>query len=109
MDKLKVHRNTLLLMAGIVWSIAGTTCSASGCRVSGYVTFLNHTLIGGGLRGVSDICIRKKVLSSREEIMQAIMETAFDIVYLTSVITIGILMIRRSRGRRQYRLFRIWR
>ena len=39
--------------------------------------------------------------------MQAIMETSFDIVYLTSVITIGILMIRRSGDRRQYRLFGI--
>lgn len=37
--------------------------------------------------------------------MQAIMETLFDIVYLSSVITIGILMIRGSRGNRQFRLF----
>lgn len=37
--------------------------------------------------------------------MQAIMETLFDIVYLCSVITIGILMIRGSRGNRQFRLF----
>ena len=33
------------------------------------------------------------------------METLFDAVYLISVITIGILMIRNSRGEPQYRLF----
>lgn len=37
--------------------------------------------------------------------MQAIAETLFDIVYLISVITIGILMIRGSKGDRQFRLF----
>ncbi len=37
--------------------------------------------------------------------MQAIMETLFDTVYLISVITIGILMIRGSMGDRQFRLF----
>ena len=37
--------------------------------------------------------------------MQAIMETVFDAVYLISVITIGILMIRGSKGNRQFRLF----
>ena len=37
--------------------------------------------------------------------MQAIVETLFDAVYLISVITIGILMIRNSRGEPQYRLF----
>ena len=37
--------------------------------------------------------------------MQAIVETAFDSVYLISVITIGILMIRGSKGNRQFRLF----
>ena len=37
--------------------------------------------------------------------MQAIMETLFDVIYLISVITIGILMIRGSRGNSQYRLF----
>ena len=37
--------------------------------------------------------------------MQAVMETAFDAAYLSSVITIGILMIRGSRGNRQYLLF----
>lgn len=37
--------------------------------------------------------------------MQAIMETLFDVVYLTSVITIGCLMIRNSKGNRQFRLF----
>ena len=37
--------------------------------------------------------------------MQAIAETLFDIVYLVSVITIGVLMIRGSKGERQFRLF----
>ena len=36
--------------------------------------------------------------------MQAIMETLVDAVYLISVITIGILMIRGSKGNRQFRL-----
>ena len=37
--------------------------------------------------------------------MQAIFETLFDIVYLVTVITLGILMIRGSRGRQQYLLY----
>ena len=37
--------------------------------------------------------------------MQAIVETLFDAVYLTSVITIGILMIRGCKGNSQFRLF----
>lgn len=37
--------------------------------------------------------------------MQAIVETLFDTVYLISVITIGILMIRGSKGEPQFRLF----
>lgn len=37
--------------------------------------------------------------------MQAIAETMFDAVYLISVITIGILMIRGSKGDPQFRLF----
>lgn len=37
--------------------------------------------------------------------MQAIMETLFDAVYLISVITIGILMIRGSKGSSQFRIF----
>lgn len=39
--------------------------------------------------------------------MQAIFETLFDIVYLASVITVGILMIRGSEGQKQYLLFGI--
>ena len=39
--------------------------------------------------------------------MQAIFETLFDAVYLVTVITLGILMIRRSKGRKQYLLFGI--
>lgn len=37
--------------------------------------------------------------------MQAMMETLFDIIYLVTVITIGIKMIRGSRGEMQFRLF----
>ena len=37
--------------------------------------------------------------------MQAIVETLFDAAYLVSVITIGVLMIRESKGNRQFRLF----
>lgn len=37
--------------------------------------------------------------------MQAIVETLFDTVYLISVITIGLTMIRQSGQRGQYRLF----
>ena len=44
----------------------------------------------------------------REDIfMQAIAETLFDTVYLISVITIGILMIAKSKGNREFRLFGI--
>ena len=39
--------------------------------------------------------------------MQAIVETIFDTVYLFSVITIGILMIRKSKGNRQVTMFGI--
>ena len=37
--------------------------------------------------------------------MQAIVETLFDAVYLISVITIGVLMIRGSKGNSQFKLF----
>ncbi len=40
-------------------------------------------------------------------IMRAIVETAFDIVYLVSVVTIGILMVLQCKGNKQYRLFGI--
>ncbi|MGL6174635.1 MAG: hypothetical protein ACRC1P_08525 [Cellulosilyticaceae bacterium] len=39
--------------------------------------------------------------------MQAIMETLFDVVYLTTVVTLGILMIRNAKGNKQYTLFGI--
>lgn len=39
--------------------------------------------------------------------MQAILETPFHMLYLATVITLGVLMIRGSRGRTQYRLFGI--
>ena len=39
--------------------------------------------------------------------MQAIFETLFDAVYLVTVIALGILMMRVSRGRKQYLLFGI--
>ena len=37
--------------------------------------------------------------------MQAIMETGFDIVYLITVLTLGIRMLRECGGRAQFRLF----
>lgn len=37
--------------------------------------------------------------------MRAFFETSFDAVYLVSVITIGIIMVRRSKGEKQYLLF----
>ena len=39
--------------------------------------------------------------------MQAVMETVFDAVYLTTAVAVGISMIRKSAGRRQYLLFGI--
>ncbi|MFW5555914.1 MAG: hypothetical protein ACOCN3_13265, partial [Roseburia inulinivorans] len=39
--------------------------------------------------------------------MQAIVETLFDTVYLISVITFGIIMIRKSKGNRQFTMFGI--
>lgn len=43
----------------------------------------------------------------KEKNMQAIAETLFDVVYLVSVVTIGILMIKKCRGNMQYKLFGI--
>lgn len=37
--------------------------------------------------------------------MQALVETLFDAVYLITVVTLGLRMIRGSRGNRQFRLF----
>lgn len=39
--------------------------------------------------------------------MQGIMETIFDVVYLSTVITLGILMIKNNRGKKQFLLFGI--
>ncbi|MEG1524204.1 MAG: hypothetical protein RR475_04175 [Clostridia bacterium] len=39
--------------------------------------------------------------------MQAIMETLFDAVYLTTVISLGIIVIRKSKGNQQFLLFGI--
>lgn len=41
------------------------------------------------------------------EFMQAIMETLFDVVYLFTVITMGIWVIKKSKGRKEYKLFGI--
>ena len=40
-----------------------------------------------------------------EWIMQAIMETIFDILYLSTVITLGIQMVRNAKENKQYKLF----
>ena len=34
--------------------------------------------------------------------MQAIFETTFDVIYLLTVITLGVFMICKSKGRKQY-------
>lgn len=39
--------------------------------------------------------------------MQAFFETAFDAVYLISVVTIGILMIKNANGNKQFKMFGI--
>lgn len=39
--------------------------------------------------------------------MRAIVETSFDIVYLISVVTIGIMMIVKAKGKKEYLLFGI--
>ncbi|HBA04482.1 MAG TPA: hypothetical protein DCW51_11355, partial [Clostridium sp.] len=39
--------------------------------------------------------------------MQGIMETLFDILYLSTVIIMGIIMIKKSGQNKQYRLFGI--
>jgi len=39
--------------------------------------------------------------------MQPIMETIFDVVYLTTVVTLGILMVKNAKGNKQYLLFGI--
>ena len=39
--------------------------------------------------------------------MQAIVETAFDAIYLTTVITLGIIMVVKSRKKKEYLLFGI--
>ena len=43
----------------------------------------------------------------KEKTMQAVFETLFDIAYLTTVVALGIVMIKSSGGRRQYLLFGI--
>ena len=49
----------------------------------------------------------KKQNKKGNVIMQAIVETLFDAVYLISVITIGVFMIRKSKGNRQFTMFGI--
>lgn len=39
--------------------------------------------------------------------MQAIVETVFDVCYLVGVVSLGILMVRKSKGNKQFRLFGI--
>lgn len=39
--------------------------------------------------------------------MQAIFETLFDVVYLSTVITLGVLLLKGSKGRKQYLLYGI--
>ena len=37
--------------------------------------------------------------------MQALMETLFDIVYLMTVISLGVIMVKNAHGNKQYLLF----
>lgn len=37
--------------------------------------------------------------------MRAIFETVFDVVYLTSVVAIGIIMVKKAKGEKEYLLF----
>ena len=39
--------------------------------------------------------------------MQAIFETTFDVIYLLTVIILGVFMICKSKGRKQYLLYGI--
>jgi len=39
--------------------------------------------------------------------MQAIIESLFDVIYLTTVVTLGIIMIKNAKGNKQYLLFGI--
>lgn len=39
--------------------------------------------------------------------MQAIMETSFDVLYLVTVVTLGVIMIKKSGDRAQFKLFGI--
>lgn len=50
---------------------------------------------------------RLKMYLRKDFYYAAIVETLFDTVYLFSVITIGILMIRKSKGNRQFTMFGI--
>ena len=39
--------------------------------------------------------------------MQAIIETGFDVLYLVGVVTLGIIMIIKAKGNKQFTLFGI--
>lgn len=47
------------------------------------------------------------IVQFKEDFMQAIFETIFDAIYLIMVITIGITIILKSKGNKQYLLFGI--
>ena len=61
---------------------------------------LDPLLVGEVLEMVSELKEQGATI-----LMQAIFETLFDIVYLSSVVTLGVLMVRGSKGRRQYLLY----
>lgn len=44
-------------------------------------------------------------VQKKENRMQAIFETIFDVVYLSGVILLGVIMLKESGGRRQYKLY----
>lgn len=57
------------------------------------------------LEGLNDIAINLCENYRKGKNMQAIVETLFDAVYLITVITLGILMLCKCHGQKQYRMF----
>ena len=66
------------------------------------VAIFSHSLVKSG---VFTTLFSFSISASINVPADAVIETIFDAVYLVSVITIGILMIRGSKGSKQFRLF----
>ena len=48
-----------------------------------------------------------QLFKERNDFIQQIMKNLFDIVYLITVVSLGIIMIRKSKGVKEYLLFGI--